>query len=167
MTAGIRIAALLGLLAAASAGAQSPDAAAKPARDAAGVERGRYLVRITGCNDCHTAGFAERGGDVPESQWLTGSSLGFRGPWGTTYPSNLRLTFAKLSEDQWVKTGRTLKTRPPMPWFSVRAMTDADLRAMYRFVRTLKPLGEPAPAFLPPGQEPPGPVIVTPAPPQK
>jgi len=131
------------------------------------IERGRYLVRITGCNDCHTAGYSESGGKTPEAQWLSGSPLGFRGPWGTTYPSNLRLVFAKLTEDQWVQTGRTLTTRPPMPWFSVRAMSDADLRAMYRYVRTLQPLGAPAPAFLPPGQEPKGPVVTMPSPPPK
>ncbi|HTG73952.1 MAG TPA: cytochrome C, partial [Terriglobia bacterium] len=26
------------------------------------VERGRYIVEIGGCNDCHTAGYAEAGG---------------------------------------------------------------------------------------------------------
>ncbi|MEJ2396973.1 MAG: cytochrome C, partial [Gammaproteobacteria bacterium] len=30
------------------------------------LERGRYLVRIGGCNDCHTAGYAESGGKTPE-----------------------------------------------------------------------------------------------------
>lgn len=55
------------------------------------VERGRYLAKVTGCNDCHTAGYARAGGKVPESQWLMGDSLGWRGPWGTTYPANLRL----------------------------------------------------------------------------
>ena len=131
------------------------------------VARGRYLIRIMGCNDCHTKGFAPSGGEVPESQWLAGDSLGYRGPWGTTYPSNLRLTFAKLTEDQWVEKGRSLYTRPPMPWFSVRALTDSDLRALYRYVRTLQPLGTPAPAFLPPGEEPSGPSVLFPAPPGK
>jgi mono/diheme cytochrome c family protein len=128
------------------------------------MERGRYLVRITGCNDCHTPGFAESGGQVPESQWLTGGTLGFRGPWGTTYASNLRLYFARLSEDQWVQTAHTLNTRPPMPWFNVRALNDPDLRALYRYVRTLQPAGAPAPAFVPPGREPQGPAVRYPAP---
>jgi mono/diheme cytochrome c family protein len=128
------------------------------------TERGRYLVRITGCNDCHTPGFAESGGQVPEGQWLTGGALGFRGPWGTTYPSNLRLYFARLSEDQWVQTARTLNTRPPMPWFNVRALNEPDLRALYRYVRTLQPPGAPAPAFVPPGREPQGPAVRYPAP---
>ena len=55
------------------------------------LDRGRYLVKIAGCNDCHTTGYAEAGGKIPEKQWLTGDQLGFRGPWGTTYPINLRL----------------------------------------------------------------------------
>lgn len=40
------------------------------------IERGRYLVEIAGCNDCHTLGYAQSGGQVPESTWLTGDSLG-------------------------------------------------------------------------------------------
>jgi uncharacterized membrane protein len=28
-------------------------------------QRGRYLVQITGCNDCHTAGYAAAEGAVP------------------------------------------------------------------------------------------------------
>jgi len=48
--------------------------------DAAQVDRGRYLVRIGGCNDCHTAGYPEAAGKLPEGQWLTGSAVGFRGP---------------------------------------------------------------------------------------
>lgn len=71
------------------------------------VEQGRYLVRIAGCNDCHTSGYAQNGGKVPEDQWLTGDQLGWRGPWGTTYPINLRLHMQNISEAQWVKTAHT------------------------------------------------------------
>jgi mono/diheme cytochrome c family protein len=56
--------------------------------------RGRYIALIGGCNDCHTAGFPQKGGEVPEAEWLLGNPVGFRGPWGTTYPTNLRLTQA-------------------------------------------------------------------------
>ncbi len=129
------------------------------------VERGRYLVSIAGCNDCHTAGYMMTEGQVPESEWLMGDGLGWNGPWGTTYASNLRLFFASLSEDQWVETGRTLKRRPPMPWFNVTAMTDEDLRAIYRFTRSLGDPGEPAPSYLPPGETPPQPYATFPAPP--
>jgi hypothetical protein len=40
---------------------------------------------------------------------------------------------------------------PPMPWFTLREMTDADLVAMYRFMRALGPAGAPAPAAAAPG----------------
>ena len=115
------------------------------------VQRGRYLTVIGGCNDCHTPGYLEKSGVVPEDVLLSGNSLGFQGPWGTTYPSNLRLGAASMSESQWLAHARTAR-RPPMPWFNVRAMSDADLRAIYAFLRSLGAGGEPAPAYVPPGE---------------
>lgn len=88
------------------------------------IERGRYLVKITGCNDCHTPGYAQTGGKISEKDWLIGDHLGWRGPWGTTYPSNLRLYLHNLSEDQWVKVAQTARFRPPMPWFALHDMTE-------------------------------------------
>ena len=123
------------------------------------IERGRYLVRIGGCNDCHTPGYAAAGGNAPEQQWLVGDSLGMQGPWGTTYPINLRLFIPALTEQQWVDHARTMQARPPMPWFNVRAMSDDDLRAIYAFVRSIGPAGVPAPAALPPGAAASGPVL--------
>ena len=141
--------------------ASAAEQAARPVPAAGGkaIERGRYLVRIAGCNDCHTPAYAERGGAVPEKEWLTGSPVGFRGPWGTTYAANLRLTMAALSEDDWVRAAHGKQYRPPMPWFALRDMQAADLRAIYRFIRHPGPAGEPAPAFLGPGGTPGGPVV--------
>lgn len=85
--------------------------------------------------------------------------LGFRGLWGTTYPTNLRLSLGKMTEDEWVKYASTLMTRPPMPWFNVRAMTDADKRAVYQYVKSLGASGTAAPAFVPPDQQPKPPYI--------
>jgi mono/diheme cytochrome c family protein len=130
------------------------------------VVRGRYVVMIGGCNDCHTAGWAQNGGKTPEKDWLTGDALGWRGPWGTTYPVNLRLYMQGMTEDQWVKKARTFTTRPPMPWFNVRAMSTRDLRAMYRYLRHLGPAGKPAPEFVPPGKTPAGPYVQFPEPPK-
>jgi mono/diheme cytochrome c family protein len=130
------------------------------------VKRGRYLVQIAGCNDCHTADYAPTGGKVPEAQWLAGDALGWRGPWGTTYPTNLRLYFQDLTEEQWVKKGKTLSARPPMPWFNVRDMSTSDLRAIYRYMRHLGPTGKPAPAYVPPEKTPAQPYVQFPAPPK-
>jgi mono/diheme cytochrome c family protein len=130
------------------------------------VNRGRYLIKIGGCNDCHTPNYPASGGKVPEAQWLTGDALGWNGPWGTTYATNLRLYMQDLTEEQWVKKAKTLQARPPMPWFNVQAMSASDLRAMYRYVRSLGPAGRPAPDYLPPDKAPTGPVVRFPAPPK-
>jgi mono/diheme cytochrome c family protein len=117
------------------------------------LARGRYLVKIGGCNDCHTAGYAERGGNVPESDWLTGLPVGFKGPWGTTYAANLRISLGGMSEEQWMKAARAQRL-PPMPWFALRDMQDGDLRAIYRYVRSLGVAGSKMPAVVAPGVEP-------------
>jgi mono/diheme cytochrome c family protein len=142
--------------------AQDAFAEAPKGADSKYLDRGRYLVKIAGCNDCHTPGYADTAGKVPEKQWLTGDQLGWRGPWGTTYAVNLRLYMQNLSEDQWVKEAKTLQSRPPMPWFTLHEMTEQDLRAIYKLIRYLGPAGEPAPAFVPPGQEPKGPYALFP-----
>lgn len=38
-----------------------------------------------------------------------------------------------------------------MPWFSLRDMSDEDLRAVYAFIRSLGEPGEAAPEYVPPG----------------
>jgi mono/diheme cytochrome c family protein len=139
-------------------------ATADPPADA--TARGRYLIRTSGCNDCHTADFAMTDGKVPEKDWLTGDALGWQGPWGTTYAPNLRTYFRTIDEESWVSVAKTREFRPPMPGPSLRAMTDEDLRAVYRYVRALGPAGGPAPAYAPPGHQVAGPVVVFPAPPK-
>ena len=119
------------------------------------VARGEYLVKTAGCNDCHTPGYAEQQGNVDKALWLTGSPLGYNGPWGTTYASNLRLRLQEMNEAQWLDYSARLRTRPLMPDFSLRAMNQEDRRAIYRFAQSLGPGGQRAPAYLPPGQTPP------------
>lgn len=124
--------------------------AAEASADTRTLERGRYLVGVGACNDCHTPGFNEAAGRIPPKQWLTGSAVGFQGPWGTSYPVNLRLYVQGMTEAQWLERVRQ-PMRPPMPWFNLRDMTDADLIAMYRFIRALGAAGEPAPLPAAPG----------------
>lgn len=127
--------------------------------DEQGVQRGRYLVTIGGCNDCHTAGYPESNGAVAESQWLKGSAIGYQGPWGTSYPANLRLSAASMSAEQFIARSKS-ELLPPMPWFNLRAMADEDLRAIYHYIKSLGAPGEAAPRYLPPGQVPDTPYIV-------
>jgi len=130
------------------------------------IARGKYLLIVGSCNDCHTAGFAPSDGKVPESEWLLGDGkLGFRGPWGTTYAPNLRLTLSRMKENDWVQYAKNLRTRPPMPWFNLNRWNESDLRAFYRYVRQLGSAGAPVRAGLPPEKAPQPPYIVWPAPP--
>jgi len=153
----------LGRLSAGAAGPATP--AAKI--DKKQVERGRYLSRIAGCNDCHTPGYLLSEGKVDEKLWLTGDRFGWRGPWGTTYAANLRRFVGAMTEAQWLAAARTLKTRPPMPWFTLNTMKEGDLKAIYQFIRYLGPAGEAAPAYVPPDQEPKTPYALFPSPPKE
>lgn len=151
----------IALAVALSAGAAVATLAAASREDL--VQHGRYVVMIGGCNDCHTPGFAASGGQVPESQWLTGDEVGWSGDWGTTYAPNLRLRFATMDLASFKQYAHSFKARPPMPYWAVNAMSDADLEALYAFVQALGPAGKEAPAALPPGVQPPGPVVQFPS----
>ena len=51
------------------AAALAAPAIAQEKKDDPLVKRGRYLVQIGGCNDCHTPAYPEKGGKVPEDAW--------------------------------------------------------------------------------------------------
>ena len=137
--------ALLGMLASTALYAGTPSPA-----------HGRYLIAIGGCNDCHTPGFAAAKGQLPESQWLTGNPVGYRGPWGTSYAHNLRTHFAQNSEAEWLDQAKNDEMDPPMPYWALRAMSDDDLRDIYAFVHGLGAAGVETPDTVPFGQEPVG-----------
>jgi mono/diheme cytochrome c family protein len=136
---------------------------------ASAFEAGRYLVRFGACNDCHTPGWRESDGKLPEAQWLTGSNVGYRASWGTSYPPNIRLLVSRLTEDEWLLMIRTRADHPPMPWHELRALSEGDRRAIYYFIRALGPAGSVAPFDLRPGQVPTTPYVdidTKPGPPQ-
>ncbi len=135
----------------------SADATSRPVdRD---VQRGEYLIMTSGCHDCHTPDYLAKGPMTAPETFLTGGKMGWRGPWGTTYPANLRLLMQRMTEVEWVNEARSIYRRPPMPYYSLNSMSEGDLRALYRYIRALGPAGEPAPAFLPPDKVPPQPYV--------
>jgi mono/diheme cytochrome c family protein len=141
-----------------------PHAQAEPKLAVTGgsaVATGEYLVAIGGCNDCHTAGWTRAPGTMPPTQRLTGVPIGWHGPWGTSYATNLRLLMQRLSLEQWLSYIATMQPKPPMPWFNLRSMSEADLKAIYAYIHGLGPAGLATPADLPPGQMPPTPYVET------
>ncbi len=123
------------------------------------IEKGDRIAKIGGCHDCHSPGY-EMEGVLDPATTLMGSPVGFQGPWGTTYPANLRLLASKNTEDSFVEYMKTLKTRPPMPWFNVHVLDDSELRSLYQYIVSLGAPGDPVPAFVPPGETPKTPYIV-------
>lgn len=124
------------------------------------IEYGKTVSIIGGCHDCHTADYAEKGGIINPDTALKGNPVGYQGPWGTTYPANLRLVVAKMNEDDWVNYLKTFTTRPPMPYFNVHALDETQMRSLHMYIASLGAPGDPAPLFVPPGQQPKTPYIV-------
>jgi cytochrome c len=136
------------------------------AQDAGLIERGLRVSIIGGCHDCHTEGYSEAEGKIDPEKALKGSSLGWRGPWGTIYASNLRIIAERGgSEDDFVQYLKTTVTRPPMPWYNLRAMERGDMEALYHYIKSLGAPGDPPPRDVRPGEEPTTPYIQF-APPQ-
>jgi cytochrome c553 len=159
VTGGWAAAVACGLAALAAGCSETPAAKAEAAQGphvvaASRIEAGRYLALVGGCNDCHTPGYPQSGGAVPEPERLTGNPVGYRGPWGVSYATNLRLLTQSITENGWVKLIKDGKSLPPMPTANMSKMSEADLRALYQYIRSLGPKGEPEPENLPPGVEP-------------
>jgi mono/diheme cytochrome c family protein len=85
--------------------------------------------------------------------WLwsgAATNTAFGGPWGISYAINLTPDETGLSnwtEEMFVQAMRTGRHAgvgrpilPPMPWHSLAAMTDADLKAVFAYLRSIPPL---------------------------
>lgn len=141
------------------------------------VERGRHLISIGGCNDCHTPMKFDPALGMPVPQMdrmLSGHPEGapdpaspieghdmavigptftsFRLPFGVVYTSNLtpdaETGLGTWTEDMFVRALKTGKhfggngrpILPPMPWMGLAQQSEADLRAMFAYLRTVKPI---------------------------
>ena len=134
----------------------TPPAESPPAGTS--VERGAYLVTaVAECADCHT-----------ERSMVDGHFTGARLAGGSPFeadgnpdllvvPPNLTPEprtgrIASWTEDQFVARFRKGRLIPgsPMPWNAFARMTDDDLRAIYRYLRTVTPVEhDPGPSLRP------------------
>ncbi len=166
--------AVVGLAAAGLSLAAGPKEGTKatPAAAKSVIERGRYLAIVGGCNDCHTPGTLFGAPDF--SRELSGSDVGWKGPWGTSFPLNLTPD-VETGLGSWTaaEIANTLRTGvkkdgtvllPPMPWQNTSQMSESDLHALVAYLRSLKPVKHAVPKALPPGGAYAGPVIPFPPP---
>ena len=107
------------------------------------VSRGHYLAQIASCIDCHTPedkmhrpikGMEFAGGKQIEG-FPTRSANITPDPSGISYYDEA--TFVKALRTGHVGA-RTLN--PPMPWWVFRNMSDDDLKAIFAYLRTVKPV---------------------------
>lgn len=97
-------------------------------------------------------------------QWVVfnGQNTAFAGPWGVSFAANLTPDATGLgswSLDQFTKAMRQGKFKgldttrpllPPMPWPNYVGMTDADLKAVFTYLKSIKPVANAVPAAIPP-----------------
>lgn len=82
-------------------------------------------------------------------------------PWGASFAANLtpdnETGIGTWNEEMFVNALRTGKhlgagrpIMPPMPWELVRQHSDEDLKAMFAYLKSLKPIKNKVPDYLPP-----------------
>jgi hypothetical protein len=160
-------------------------ASGKVPSDPAQVERGRYLVSIMGCNDCHTPWkLGPRGPEPDMARALTGhpsdmvmppppkhdgpwmwtaaaTNTAFAGPWGISFTANLtpdpETGLGRWTEEMFVTAMRTGRHEgkgrpilPPMPYPVVASLNDQDIRALFAYLQSLKPVRNRVPVPIDP-----------------
>ena len=145
------------------------------AADSPQVKRGKHLVDTLDCNGCHTPFKMGPNGPEPDMTiMLSGhpEKLAMppppklEGPWvwvgaGTNTafggPSDTETGIGKWREADFVqaiKTGKHLGVGrpilPPMPWPAYRNLSDADLKAMFAFLKSVPPIKNRVPDAAPP-----------------
>jgi mono/diheme cytochrome c family protein len=137
------------------------------------VARGRYLVSVASCNDCHTPGYLFGGPD--SSRLLSGSEVGWQTPLGTAYARNLTPdsttgigTWTAQQIVNAIRTGQRPNgdhiLLPPMPWPNLSQLNDKDAYAIAAYLKSLPPISHKVPDIVPPGKKASTPVIAIPAP---
>jgi mono/diheme cytochrome c family protein len=117
--------------------------------------RGKYLVTVAGCTDCHTPQDAH-GQPLPGMDFAGGFILD--GPWGRVASANITsdpsgIPYYDLSLfTQAMRTGyvKARELNQIMPWHSFSGMTDQDLAAIFAFVHQLPPVKHRVDNTMPP-----------------
>jgi mono/diheme cytochrome c family protein len=112
---------------------------------AAGIERGRAMLKLMLCADCHTP-MDDRGGRLEDKALAGGMS--FKGPWGEVFSANITshpsAGVGAYSDDDLRRVFREGKNRAGrdlwvMPWSVTKNLTDSDLDALIAALREVPP----------------------------
>jgi mono/diheme cytochrome c family protein len=155
---------LLGIASLAAALAVSGSLTALGAPDRKAVERGKYLVTLGGCTDCHTPGYFF--GKPETARFLGGSEVGFEIPGlGIFHGPNLTPddesglgTWSEQDIVTALQTGKRPDGRelaPIMPWRALANLTPADAKAIAAYLKSLPPVKNKVPGPFGPNERSP------------
>jgi mono/diheme cytochrome c family protein len=126
------------------------------------LTRGKYLVTLGGCNDCHTPGYFLGRPDM--SRFLGGSDVGFEVPGegvfvGPNITPDKETGIGSWTREQIVTAmqagerpdGRILA--PVMPWHAFAQLTADDAMAIAAFLQSLDPVDNKVPGPFKPGEK--------------
>lgn len=147
------------------------------------IKRGKYLVTVSACHDCHSPKTGN-GLELDQNRLLSGHPqdeklpfippqtgewvlfnmglTGFVGPWGVSYSANLTpddtgtgswsfeqfKTAIRKGKYKGLEGSRNLL--PPMPWEMYQHFTDDDLKAIFAYLQSIKPVRNLVPAPVSP-----------------
>ena len=152
------------------------------------VDRGEYLVKIIGCDHCHTPKKMTAQGPVPDmDRWMMGYPSSDQlpeidkseiepgkwalfngdltaavGPWGVSFGANLtphktglgNWTYEHfkraMTEGKYKGLENSRPLLPPMPWQSFKEISDEDLKAIFEYLKSIKPIENIVPNHIPP-----------------
>jgi mono/diheme cytochrome c family protein len=152
-----------GVALAAAAGAVLAAATLLPRAHAdAQVDRGKYLVTLAGCNDCHTPGYFF--GKLDMARYLGGSEVAFEIPGVGAFPGRNITPDKETGIGSWTTEqivtalqqgkrpdGRTLA--PIMPYHAFSYLTKEDALAIAAFLQSLTPVKNEVPGPFKPGDK--------------
>jgi len=133
------------------------------AADSKQIARGKYLVIIAGCSDCHTPGSLMGKPDM--SRFLGGSDVSFAIPGLGVFPGRNLTPDKETGLGNWttkqIITAFTTGVRPDgrilapiMPWEALGKLTKSDQRAIAAYLKSLKPVKNAVPGPFGPSETP-------------
>ncbi|MBL8838281.1 MAG: c-type cytochrome [Alphaproteobacteria bacterium] len=118
------------------------------AQDAGAVQRGEYLFNVAGCAGCHTTVQGQQRGP------LAAGGRPLATPFGTFYGPNITSDpthgIGRWSEADFIRALRDgvrpdgAHYFPAFPFTSFTRMTDADMRSLFAYVRTIPAVAQPS-----------------------
>jgi mono/diheme cytochrome c family protein len=130
--------------------------------DAAAVQRGKYLVQVGGCSDCHTPGSFFGKPDM--ARYLGGSDVGFGIPGVGVFVGRNLTPDDATGLGEWTQAeivtalqtgvrpdGRILA--PVMPWRAFAHFTKSDAMAVAAYLKSLPPVHHAVPGPFGPQQK--------------